>query len=50
MFEFMSLWRQHRRCRRGDHEWVTVATARRSDAVACLYCPEIGYRIKETPV
>jgi hypothetical protein len=49
MFELISLWRQHRRCRQGDHEWETDFVGSRSDAVSCLYCPAIGYRLKEAP-
>lgn len=48
MFEFLALLRQQRRCRRGDHQWETDFVGSRSDAVSCLYCPAIGYRIKET--
>ena len=48
MIELFALWRQRLRCRRGDHDWYVVATTRRSDAMACNYCPTNGYRIKET--
>lgn len=48
MIELINLWRQHRRCRRGDHAWTTIFAGVRSDFVKCDYCPETGYRIKET--
>lgn len=48
MFELLALLRQSKRCRRGDHEWTESHRGVRSDLMTCLYCPEIGYRIKET--
>lgn len=48
MFELISLWRQLRRCRRGDHEWQALARTRESDFVCCAHCAETGFRIKES--
>lgn len=50
MIEFLALWRQTMRCRRGDHAWEIAYIAERSNVMECMFCPAVGYEIKETTV